>query len=338
MVPRTETQTPWQQQLRDAVRDPDRLIDLLGLPEELREGARRAARSFPIVVPMPFLGRMRRGDPRDPLLRQVLPLDAELAAVSPGYSEDPVGDRSATEAPGLLRKYRGRALLITAGACAVACRYCFRRHFPYEDSSASLGPHRAAVGAIERSPDLEEVILSGGDPLMRSDRWLAELVQELDRIPHLRRLRIHTRLPIVLPDRVDAGLLDWLAATRLAPTVVVHANHPNELDHATGDALLRIVRAGVPVLNQSVLLRGVNDDADVLVDLSRRLLDVRVIPYYLHQLDPVAGAAHFEVAVDRGLEIVAELRVRLPGFGVPRYVREEAGAAHKVEIVRPSDV
>jgi EF-P beta-lysylation protein EpmB len=321
-VPDTPDEWAWREQLRDAVRDPDELIDLLGLPDELREGARKAARVFPLVVPRPYLARMRRGEPDDPLLRQVLPLDVERAEAKPGYVVDPVGDRLAVREAGLLQKYRGRALLITAGVCAVHCRYCFRRHFPYEESTARL----------ERSPELEEVILSGGDPLMRSDAWLGELVAGLEKIPHVRRLRVHTRLPIVIPGRVDSLLLGWLGKTRLAPTVVVHTNHPNEIDATCGDALLRLVTAGVPVLNQTVLLRGVNDDAATLVELSRRLLDVRVMPYYLHQLDPVIGAAHFEVPVERGLELVGEMRTRLPGFGVPRYVREVEGAAHKIEL------
>lgn len=321
----------WRDQLRNAVRDPDRLIDLLDLPGDLLDGARRAASLFPLVVPYSYLGRMRKGDASDPLLRQVLPIEAERAPIPPGYSEDPVGDRAAVGAAGLLQKYRGRALLIAAGVCAVACRYCFRRHFPYDESPAGLADWEPALRAIEQSPDLEEIILSGGDPLMREDRWLGQLVARIEEIPHVRRLRIHTRLPIVIPDRVDAPLLSWLAKTRLAPIVVVHANHPAEIDAACGAALQRLVSAGVPVLNQTVLLRGVNDDAAVLAELSRRLLDVRVMPYYLHQLDPVAGAAHFEVPVERGLEIVAELRACLPGLGVPRYVREVIGAPHKVE-------
>ena len=245
---------------------------------------------------------------------------------------DPCGDGQAVRAPGLLQKYGGRALLIVAGVCAVACRYCFRREFPYQDSPAGLAQWQPALDELRGNPEVEEVLLSGGDPLMRPDRWLQELVEHLEAIPHLRRLRIHTRLPIVIPDRVDDALLGWLSATRLAPTVVVHSNHPNELDDACSAALLRLVKSGVPVLNQTVLLKGVNDDADTLTELSRRLLDARVMPYYLHQLDPVRGAQHWEVPVARGLELVAELRRRLPGFGVPRYVREVVGAAHKVEL------
>ncbi len=321
----------WRDQLRAAIRDPDALIDRLQLPDHAREAARRAAAKFPLVVPESFVDRMRAGDMSDPLLAQVLPIRAELDDHAAGYGADPCGEADAVRAPGLLQKYEGRALLIVAGVCAVACRYCFRRHFPYEDSPAGLAQWQPAIDEVARSPGVEEVILSGGDPLMRPDRWLGELVEHLAAIPHVRRLRVHTRLPIVIPDRVDDALLRWLGATRLAPTVVVHSNHPAEIDRACGAALLRLVKSGVPVLNQTVLLRGVNDDADTLTELSRRLLDARVMPYYLHQLDPVAGAQHFEVPVLRGQELVAELRRRLPGFGVPRYVREVVGAAHKVE-------
>lgn len=321
----------WREQLRQAVRDPDRLIELLGLPDELREPARRAAQLFGLVVPHAFLQRMRSGDANDPLLRQVLPLGEELLPPPAGFVTDPLAEGAAVRAAGMLQKYSGRALLIVTGVCAVACRYCFRRHFPYDESPASLAQWRPALVEIERNKDIEEVILSGGDPLMRGDDWLAELVAQLEDIPHVRRLRLHTRLPIVIPDRIDDELLGWLGATRLAPTVVVHANHPAEIDDACGAALLRLVKAGVPVLNQAVLLRGVNDDVDVLAKLSRRLLDVRVMPYYLHQLDSVVGAAHFEVPEQRGRELVRDLRKILPGFGVPRFVREVAGAEHKVE-------
>tara|TARA_R110002073_G_scaffold245450_1_gene408139 strand:+ start:587 stop:1543 length:957 start_codon:yes stop_codon:yes gene_type:complete len=313
------------------VRDPDRLLELLELPEHLLAGARAASDLFPLLVPHAFLQRMRRGDPDDPLLRQVLPIDAEAKTV-PGFSADPVGEAGAGKASGMLQKYHGRALLIVAGVCAVACRYCFRRHYPYDETPSGLAEWQPALRVIAESPDIEEVILSGGDPLMRGDEWLSELVTQLEAIPHVRRLRIHTRLPIVIPDRVTDGLLALLSTTRFAPTVVVHANHPAEIDEACGAALLRFVKAGVPVLNQSVLLRGINDDVAVLAQLSRALLDVRVMPYYMSQLDPVAGAAHFEVDTQRGLDIIAELRTLLPGFGVPRYVQEVVGAAHKVEV------
>lgn len=320
----------WRDQVRAAIRRPEALLAALDLPGSLLVGARQAAREFELMVPQAFLARMRKGDPDDPLLRQVLPLAAECAPAPAGYVADPVGDLDAARQPGLLQKYAGRALLITAPTCAVACRYCFRRHFPYGENQAGKAEIPAMLEEIAASPDLEEIILSGGDPLMRSDAWLRELVAGLEAIPQLRRIRVHSRLPVVIPDRITEGLLQLLGDGRLAPSLVVHCNHPAELDAACGAALLRVVRRGIPVLNQAVLLAGVNDDADTQVALSQRLLDFRVLPYYLHQLDPVLGAAHFEVPVARGLEILAAMRRRLPGLGVPRYVREEAGATHKL--------
>jgi EF-P beta-lysylation protein EpmB len=322
---------PWKLALRDAVRDPDRLIELLGLPDALREPARRAAARFPLVIPRAYLSRIRPGDPRDPLLLQVLPLGLEEREVE-GFERDPLLENRASRAPGLLHKYRGRALLIAAGACAIHCRYCFRRHFPYEEAPHGLAAWEPALAEIARDDTLAEVILSGGDPLVLTDASLAALVERLESIPHLRRLRIHTRLPIVIPERVDEGLLGWLAATRLQPIAVVHANHPREIDEASGEALLRLVQAGVAVLNQSVLLRGVNDDAPTLASLSEKLIARRTIPYYLHQLDPVAGAAHFHVPEARGRELHRELRRLLPGYAVPRYVKEVAGAPYKLEV------
>jgi len=321
----------WKRALSDAVRDPDELVDLLRLPESLRPGARRAASRFPLVVPRDFLARMRSGDSHDPLLRQVLPLDAEEEEVE-GYGSDPVGESGASLLPGLIQKYEGRVLLVAAGTCAINCRYCFRREFPYADVPRGLEAWRPALGQIAADPTVSEVILSGGDPLVLSDGTLERLASELAAIPHLKRLRIHSRLPIVIPERVTESLLSWFRGTRLSPVLVVHANHPAELVGACSRALAKIVEAGVPVLNQSVLLRGVNDDADSLEQLSERLIELRVRPYYLHQLDPVRGAAHFHVREHRGREIVAELRRRLPGYAVPQYVREVPGATSKVPI------
>ncbi len=319
----------WQQALREAIRDPRELCRVLDLPVNFETAAIQVAEDFPLFVPRGYAGRIRRGDPHDPLLRQVLPLDAERAEHG-DYAADPVGDTSATLVPGLLQKYRGRALMVTTGACAVHCRYCFRRHYPYSDGPRALDDWEPALRRIAADPLLDEVLLSGGDPLTLVDDWLARLVRRLAAIPHLHRLRVHTRLPIMIPERVCGALIEWLRGTRLATIVVVHANHPAELDDAVADALTRLVDAGVVVLNQSVLLRGVNDQADVLVELCRRLVDLRVMPYYLHQLDRVRGAAHFEVPVEVGLALVAEMRARLPGYAVPRYVREVAGETHKV--------
>jgi EF-P beta-lysylation protein EpmB len=282
-----------------------------------------------------FIARMRKQDPHDPLLRQVLPLGEELAPAT-NFVADPVEDRRFQIAPGLLQKYQGRALMIVTGACAVHCRYCFRRHFPYGESPPSPQVWEAAIDRLAADPSLEEIILSGGDPLTLVDAALAELAERLALIRHLRRLRIHTRLPVVIPQRVTSELLGWLRGTRLTPIVVVHVNHPAELDRATGAALGRLVDAGVPVLNQTVLLRGVNDDADTLAELSQRLVNWRVMPYYLHQLDRVAGAAHFEVPSERGLRIMEELHRRLPGYAIPRYVQEVPGAAGKLPLMADS--
>jgi L-lysine 2,3-aminomutase len=322
----------WQRVMKEAVRDADELCRLLDLPPDYVARANRAVDSFPLFVPQPFLTRMRRGDPHDPLLRQVLPLEAETIA-APGFTADPVGDQAASLQPGLLQKYYGRVLMVTTGACAVHCRYCFRRHFPYDSAPRSLKDWLPAIEQIEADRSIREVILSGGDPLTLVDTLLAQLVARLEAIPHLRRLRLHTRLPIVIPQRVTAELLDWLTGTRLTPVVVVHINHPAEIDVAVVAALGKLHSAGVTLLNQAVLLRGVNDSVETLAALSERLVDLHVLPYYLHQLDRVTGAAHFEVPMEQGLQIMAELRARLPGYAVPRYVQEIAGRDHKVELI-----
>jgi L-lysine 2,3-aminomutase len=319
----------WRQALRLAVRDAVQLCRLLDLPSEWEAAAERVGKTFPVFAPRGYLARIRPGDPLDPLLRQILPLADELHAL-PAFSRDPVGDAAAARSPGLLQKYHGRALMIATGACAVHCRYCFRRHFPYQEDVRSPRFWAQAISEIAADASLEEIVLSGGDPLTLTDERLAALAGQLAAVPHLRRLRVHTRLPVVIPERVTPGLVGLLRSTRLTPVVVLHANHPRELDSSVADALARLVDAGIPLLNQSVLLRGVNDDAPTLVALSQRLLDCRVLPYYLHQLDRVAGAGHFEVAVDRGLALVAEMRARLPGYAVPRYVREVPGQPGKV--------
>jgi EF-P beta-lysylation protein EpmB len=301
---------------------------MLELGEAWLEPARNAAAGFPLFAPLEFIRRMEIGNPRDPLLRQVLPLGEELVD-QPGFTTDPVGDLAARSAPGMLHKYRGRALLVTTGACAVHCRYCFRRSYPYSAGPRSLADWQPALDAIAADPTIEEVLLSGGDPLTIVDSQLAALARRLASINHVKRLRIHTRLPIVIPQRINAELLEWLRGTRLTPIVVIHVNHPHEIDEAVSHSLARLVDAGIPVLNQSVLLRGVNDDAAALVELSKRLVDLRVMPYYLHQLDRVQGAAHFEVPVSRGIELIDQMRRQLPGYAVPRYVAEIAGDESK---------
>jgi len=318
----------WQDALKRAVRDPVQLCALLRLPAAYCESARQACRVFPLFAPLEYVRRMRPGDPADPLLRQVLPMAQELDNV-PGYLADPVNDTAAVRRPGLLQKYSGRVLIVTTPTCAVHCRYCFRRHFDYHATPRTMDSWRPALDQICRDPTIQEVVLSGGDPLTLPDARLEWLIERLQSIAHLRRLRLHTRLPIVIPQRVTDELVTCLRSTRLTPVMVVHANHAAELDEDVAQALARLVDAGVPVLNQSVLLRGVNDAADTLIALSLRLLDLRVLPYYLHQLDQVAGAAHFHVPIERGRELIAAMRDQLPGYAVPRYVREEPGHASK---------
>ena len=274
---------------------------------------------------------MRPGDPEDPLLRQVLPLGPELQE-DPGTRSDPLQEREFLLAPGLLKKYEGRALLVATGTCAVNCRYCFRREYPYGETPAGMKTWEPAFEMLDEDESISEIILSGGDPLVLTDGALSRLVDRLESIPHLRRIRIHSRLPIVIPSRVTDGLLSTLRTSRLTPIVVVHTNHPAELDTATGEALRRFINAGIPVLNQAVLLRGVNDDEETLFELSERLIGLGAMPYYLHQLDPVTGSLHFQVPVERGLELTAALRRRLPGYAVPRYVQELPGEAHKSDL------
>lgn len=320
----------WRRSLADAIRDPAELLARL----ELTDLARRSASvtsTFPMLVPESFVRRMRPGDANDPLLRQVLPLDEEDHDV-PGFTVDALDEANFRKAPGLLHKYEGRALLVLTGACAIHCRYCFRRHYPYSQEPKRLDDWEPAFEAIEQDTSIREVLLSGGDPLMLTDARLADVVRRLEAIPHLRRLRLHTRLPIVLPERVTLELIDLLTSTRLTPIVVVHANHPQELVADCALALRQLTQAGVMTLNQAVLLRDVNDSADALTELSERLIDLGIKPYYLHQLDRVSGTAHFEVAEESGLRLIAELRKRLPGYAVPQYVRELPGEAFKTPL------
>lgn len=322
----------WQRELAQGYCDPRALLAALGLSARQCGLSLAAHARFRTRVPRGFVARMRPGDPHDPLLRQVLPLTEEEHQVE-GYGADPVGDLAAQRSPGLLHKYRGRVLLVTTGACAVHCRYCFRREYPYAESSVGGAQWQAALEYLASDPSVNEVLLSGGDPLSLPDGKLAAMVADLERIAHLRRLRLHTRLPVVLPERVDEGLLGWLAGGRLARVVVIHANHPAEIDAAVLRALRTLGASGCTLLNQSVLLRGVNEEVRVLAELSERLFSGGVLPYYLHQLDPVQGAAHFAVDDARALALHAALRAQLPGYLVPRLVFEAPGADAKREVL-----
>lgn len=316
----------WQRQLAQAIRDSSQLLQALGLPKTDHVDSQ-----FPTLVPKSFLQRMVSGDPNDPLLRQVLVDSRELIHV-PGFVADPVGDTAAKLTDGVLQKYEGRALLVTTGACAVHCRYCFRREYPYQNEPRRMEDWQPAIELLSKDTSITEVILSGGDPLMLTDIRLTELCHQLDAIPHLQRIRFHTRLPIVLPDRVTSEFISLLTSLRCQAIVVVHANHGNEIANDCVESLQRLVRAGIPVLNQAVLLKGINDTADELVELCTRLVNIGVMPYYLHQLDRVNGSAHFEVQTEHGLQLIKQISQRLPGYAVPKFVQEVEGQLNKTPV------
>ncbi len=320
---------PWQQAMRKAIRtgaELRRRLELAAAP-----GDERAESDFPVFVPLEFLAKMQPGNPDDPLLRQVLATTAETKAV-PGFSSDPLREQSFSAQPGLLQKYQGRVLLVSTGACAVHCRYCFRRHYPYQSVPKGAAAWRPTVNQIAADPSINEVLLSGGDPLTLSDLTIETLCREIAAIPHVRRIRFHTRLPVVIPQRVTTDLVNILQGTRPTVWMVIHCNHPAELDYHTLAAVGRLVDAGIPVLNQAVLLRGVNDSVEVLEQLSLQLVDHRVQPYYLHQLDRVAGAADFEVPLAHGLALMQQLRTRLPGYAMPQFVQEQPEASSKTPL------
>ncbi|MCO7227796.1 EF-P beta-lysylation protein EpmB [Halomonas sp. CnH100-B] len=326
-----QTQSAWQRQLSQAVRDPAVLCQRLGLSQAWLAGAQAGHGLFEICVPDAYLARIVPNDPNDPLLRQILPTGDEAAA-PPGYVTDPLEEADHRPVKGLIHKYANRVLLIASPACAINCRYCFRRHFPYHENSPSRAQWQEALDYLRDDTTIHEAILSGGDPLAASDRQLAWLVKQLESIPHLKRLRIHTRLPVVIPDRVDESLLGWLGSTRLQKVVVLHINHANEIDQAVLDACTRLKQAGVTLLNQSVLLRGINDSVPTLAALSERLFEAGVLPYYLHVLDPVQGAAHFDVPDSEAQALIQALLEHLPGFLMPRLVREVPGKMSKTPL------
>jgi L-lysine 2,3-aminomutase len=317
----------WRQLWRDAITDSRELLALLDLGH-LADRLPTDDAGFALRVPRGFVARMRKGDANDPLLLQALPQLAEREHV-PGFVADAVGDLAAREAQGVLHKYQGRALLIASGSCAINCRYCFRRHFPYGDEIAAAGQWYQALEHVRQDKSINELILSGGDPLALATSKLEELSRGLADLPHVTRLRIHTRLPVVLPERIDDHFIEWLRSLPLQKVVVVHANHANEFDASVDAACASLRDAGATLLNQSVLLRGINDDADALTALSERMFATGVLPYYLHQLDRVQGAAHFEVTDARAQLLIEAMRARLPGYLVPKLVREVGGDPSK---------
>ena len=330
-LPSKRSESDWSRELSQAIRDPAVLINRLGLDESLVAAAQKASQKFPLFVTRSFLDRMVYGDQNDPLLSQVLPIgDEEIAA--PGFVADAVDDSSARRADGLLQKYSGRALMIATGTCAIHCRYCFRREYPYQQEPRRLNEWDAALDVLRNDSSIHEIILSGGDPLMLTDVRLLDLIHQLNEIPHLNRLRIHSRLPIVLPARMTESLLTSLTELRMTTIFVVHANHANEIVGDCADMLRLMVRSGLTVLNQAVLLRGVNSTTEGQIELCERLVDLGVLPYYLHQLDRVRGTAHFEVDDATAREIIAGVRAKLPGYAVPQLVREIPGELSKTPL------
>jgi L-lysine 2,3-aminomutase len=318
----------WRRELSRSVRDPAELCQLVGLPSAVAEAAKQAAEGFSILVPRPYLARIKPGDPGDPLLLQVLPQLAEIDQ-SPGFTPDPLGEIATLCGPGLLWKYQNRILILTTQSCAVHCRFCFRRHFLFDPSLKTPTKWGEAFKLLSSEPSIHELILSGGEPLMLTDDRLSETIKMFAQIDHLKRLRIHTRMPVLIPQRITNELIYRLKVIKFTTIIVVHVNHPNEIDPDVANAFRRLIEAGIPVLCQGVLLAGINDKVEILAELYERLANLKVMPYYLHQLDPVAGAAHFEVPIAKGKELMAQLRAKLPGYAVPRYVRETHGGTAK---------
>lgn len=320
----------WQKELANAVKNPLQLLAMLEINAENSPFSQVAKKQFPLLVPKPFINRMKKGDINDPLLKQVLPIVEEEQIVE-GFINDPLGEQN-NQQKGLLHKYKSRVLIILKTACAVNCRYCFRRHFPYAENSLNSAQYQEIVDYIKANPDVNEVILSGGDPLMSKDKQLFALLKKLEALPQLTRLRIHSRLPVVLPSRITDALLTRLQQSRLQILLVLHINHANEIDKTFSEVMKRCKDAGITLLNQGVLLKGVNDDVSSLVALSEALFKANILPYYLFLLDKVQGAAHFDIPEWQAQQLHKQMQAELPGYLVPRLSREVAGQQSKTLI------
>ncbi|MDP6968565.1 MAG: EF-P beta-lysylation protein EpmB [Gammaproteobacteria bacterium] len=321
----------WRQQLAQSVRSPKALLQQLQFSDQQMQQLVADEQGFNTLAPPAYIARMQPGNAQDPLLLQVLPQAAEAIA-TPDFITDPLAEAQFNPIPGVVHKYHGRALLIAAGHCAINCRYCFRRHYPYNEQQRSRKQWQDSLKHLAKDPYLEEIILSGGDPLALTNPVLFALLDEIEKLPQVKRLRIHSRLPVVLPDRITSALCQRLQNSPLQVIMVLHCNHGQEIDDAVEQACQKLHQADISLLNQTVLLNHINADADVLIALSKRLFKARVLPYYLHLPDHVAGTQHFFVSPRQGQDLMAELQTRLPGYLVPRLVKEEPGRAYKTLI------
>ncbi|NOT84146.1 MAG: EF-P beta-lysylation protein EpmB [Methylococcaceae bacterium] len=321
----------WQKSLAEGFNDLAQLCQYLEISPTALNHPLTAPAVFPLRVPLSFAACMEKGNPNDPLLRQVLPVTEELIDY-PGYNADPVGDLAANTAIGLIHKYHGRALIITTGACAINCRYCFRRNFPYAEVQLTKSRLDSTLKYIKQHTELTEIILSGGDPLLLNDERLDELIIQLNTLKHIQRIRIHSRIPVVLPERITPELLSILSSSSQKIILVLHANHANELSPAVANVCRQLSQNNITLLNQSVLLKGVNDSVLALCTLSEKLFNLGVLPYYLHVLDKATGTGHFEVSTQVALEVYRQLQTLLPGYLVPKLVTEQAGAAYKMPL------
>lgn len=323
--------SPWKEILADLITDADELCELLDLSDLDRATVKESCAGFPLRAPRPYVSRIKPADPLDPLLLQILPRTEELITTD-AAELDPLQEQQFSPVSGLLHKYHGRVLIVLSGSCAIHCRYCFRRHFPYQDARIGKSQWQEILDYIKADTSITEVIFSGGDPLNSTDASLARKCDDLADISHLRRLRIHTRQPVMIPQRINKECLAWMSQTRLDVVIVLHSNHAQEIDSSVKKALIDLKSAGITLLNQSVLLKGINDSAQTLAELNERLFECGVLPYYLHMLDPVQGAMHFAVPHQRAMQIKAELQAILPGYLVPRFAVEEPHANNKTTL------
>ena len=327
----TSTDRDWRQALKQAWRKPAELLDFLQLDPVLLDGIEPGQTQFPLLAPTAFVNQIEKANPVDPLFLQIFPLAAENQPAK-GLLQDPVGDLASQASPALLHKYSSRALIISTGACAIHCRYCFRRHFPYSSATGSRVDWAQTIDYIRRHPQINEIILSGGDPLMLPTRQLEEISRQLANLPQLTTLRIHSRMPTTLPERINPDLLSWFSGLPFRVVLVHHINHPNEIGKAAKDAISLLTPVIHQQLNQAVLLKGINNTPIVLSELSEALFTNNILPYYLHQMDPVTSAGHYICDDSEAQKLITELRISLPGYLVPKLVRELAGEGSKTPL------